>query len=300
MNSPSADNETTPVDSRTAAISPITTFVSQPQPMWSTTFQRYLITLWNAQHGRYYRQHYIEGQGWVFFDWLPVGQETVTASGGGPAGYGRGEMVYATYSPANPHPTSHYETLDPSFYVRGSAFFEEGKVFSILFTEPASANALNGLNPMADYNTNLSKVKYDEYVHTQVRRFIVVKRKREFCFAVPIFTYYGKATTKSGVVADEHAIAYSLGQQPQLVQGESPLRKAPIPIVMEENNRTLVPASRIYFAIHHPIQYNVKVKNLGHVHPDYLPTFLGYWNQENSDSKQDPEVTQDPNNTDRF
>ncbi|KAI4931249.1 hypothetical protein J4E85_003839 [Alternaria conjuncta] len=116
----------------------------------------------------------------------------------------------------------------------------------------------------------------------------------------PIFTYYGQATTKRGVRPDEHAIAYSLGQQPQLVQGEAPLRKVPIPIEMEENNRALVPASRIYFAIHHPIQYNVKVKNLGHVHPDYLPTFLGYWNQENTDSQDDPDVAQNPNNTDNF
>jgi len=157
---------------------------------------------------------------------------------------------------------------------------------------------------MADYNTSLSRVRFGEHVHTQVRRFIVVKRKRAFCFAVyamfytaqivtwlilgsPIFTYYGSATTKHGVVPDEHAIAYSLGQQPQLVQGESPLQKAPILIVMEEDNRALVPASRIHFAIHHPIQYNVKVKNLGHVHPDYLARFLEYWNMENSDSKQD-------------
>jgi hypothetical protein len=119
-------------------------------------------------------------------------------------------------------------------------------------------------------------------------------------FGSPIFTYYGQATTKSGVVPDEHAIAYSLGQQPELVQGEAKLRKVPIPIVMEENNRPLVAASRIYFAIHHPIQYNVKVKNLGYVHPDYLPTFLGYWNQENSDSKQDSEVVQSSSYEERF
>jgi len=102
------------------------------------------------------------------------------------------------------------------------------------------------------------------------------------------------------VVADEHAIAYSLGQQPQHVKGEAPLRKSPIPIVMEENNRALPPASRIFFAIHHPIQYNVKVKNLGYVHPDYLPTFLGYWNQENNDSKQDIDVTADQGHVDPF
>jgi hypothetical protein len=71
----------------------------------------------------------------VFFDWLPVVQEvpqttqyqlhgrsdsvhTVTPSTAGSAGYrrhgsGRGEMIHATYNPVNPHPTSHYETLDP-------------------------------------------------------------------------------------------------------------------------------------------------------------------------------------------
>jgi len=100
------------------------------------------------------------------------------------------------------------------------------------------------------------------------------------------------------VAANEHAIAYSFGQQPQLVHGEAPLRKSPIPIVMEENNKALVPASRIFFAVHHPIQYNVKVKSLGYVHPDYLPTFLGYWNQENSDSKQDIDVTADQGRVD--
>jgi hypothetical protein len=186
------------------------------------------------------------------------------------------------------------------------------QVFSVLFSENAGANALN---PMADYNTNLSKVKYNEYVHTQVRRFIVTKRKREFCFAVyahpiifsvsarltfdsPIFSYGNKGTTKRGVEPNEHAIAYSLGKDPQLVYGELPLVKAPIPIVMDQYADALAPASRIYFAIHHPIQYNVKVKSLGYVHPDYLPTFLGYWYQENHDSKQEFDITQNPNNTD--
>ena len=117
-------------------------------------------------------------------------------------------------------------------------------------------------------------------------------------FNSPIFSYGNKATTKSGVVPSEHAIAYSVGTQPQLVYGEAPLVKASIPIVMEEGATPLVAASRIYFAIHHPIQYNVKVKSLGYVHPDWLPTFLGYWNQENTDSRQDLDVTHNADNTD--
>jgi hypothetical protein len=57
------------------------------------------------------------------------------------------------------------------------------KVFAILFSEPASGNT----DPTRWYNsgnTNLSLVQYGEYVFTHVRRFIVVKRRREFCYAV--------------------------------------------------------------------------------------------------------------------
>jgi len=75
-----------------------------------------------------------------------------------------------------------------------SRLLTASQVFSVLFTESGGANALNGLNPMADYNTNLSVVKYSEFVHTQERRFIVTKRKREFCFAVYVTVRLSHAT----------------------------------------------------------------------------------------------------------
>jgi len=44
--------------------------------------------------------------------------------------------------------------------------------------------------------------------------------------------------------------------------------------------------------MHHPIQYNVKVKDLGVVHQDWLANFLAYWNMENrADTQQSTEVT---------
>jgi hypothetical protein len=52
---------------------------------------------------------------------------------------------------------------------------------------------------------------------------------------------------------------------------------------MDAGERSLSAASRIYFAIHHPIQYNVKVKSIGYVHPDHLPMLLAYWNMENEE-----------------
>jgi len=61
---------------------------------------------------------------------------------------------------------------------------------------------------------------------------------------------------------------------------------------MNNGERPLAIASRIYFGIHHPIQYNVKVKDLGIVHQDWMPTFLGYWNMENlADTQQFNQVT---------
>jgi hypothetical protein len=103
---------------------------------------------------------------------------------------------------------------------------------------------------------------------------------------------------KPGVVPSEHAIAYSHGyNEPQLLPGEPALDKAPIPILMNDGERPLAMASRIYFGIHHPIQYNVKVKDLGSVHPEWVPTFIGYWNQENGHTQQAAEVTDEAANS---
>jgi hypothetical protein len=97
----------------------------------------------------------------------------------------------------------------------------------------------------------------------------------------PVFTYNNRATTKPGIRPDEHAIAYSYGYSPHLVAGEQQLQKRPIAVVMTMGERPLSEASRIYFGVYHPVQYNVKVKDLGYVHPQYLATFLEYWKMEN-------------------
>ncbi|CAN9198714.1 unnamed protein product [Alternaria alternata] len=148
-----------------------------------------------------------------------------------------------------------------------------GKVFSVLFSEGAGTTVTR-------YNDSISLVKYGEYVHSQIRRFIVVRTRQGFAYSVPIFTYNNQGTKKPGVVPSEHAIAFSYGYQPLLLPGEAELEKEPICIVMSQQDQVLSTASRIFFGIQHPIQYNVKVKDLGYVHPDYLANFLGYWAME--------------------
>jgi hypothetical protein len=60
---------------------------------------------------------------------------------------------------------------------------------------------------------------------------------------------------------------------------------------MNNPKKPLATASRIFFGIHHPIQYNVKVKDMGYVHPDWMVAFRGYFYMENNVSQQSPSVT---------
>ncbi|KAF2996441.1 hypothetical protein E8E13_003588 [Curvularia kusanoi] len=184
----------------------------------------------------------------------------------------------------------HYEELDSSYSVRDSSFFIEGKVFAVMWNETAGSTT----KPV-DYNTSesWSEVTYvDKIVSIHVRRFVVVRRKREFCYACPIFTYSQQGCTKKGVPASEHAIAYSWGSEPKYVPGESGITKPSIPVVMTPGVSNLDLASRIYFGIHHPIQYNVKVKEIGYVPANQIHTLISNWTEENQGTNQAADVTE--------
>lgn len=194
---------------------------------------------------------------------------------------GRGSRIRGSWT-APGTGTDHYEAVDSSFFVRPKSFFAEGRVLAMVVTEAAGEN-----RRPTDYNSawsndrNISTVKYtDHKVFTQTRRFVVVRQRREFAFACPIFTYNGRATTKPGVKAEEHGIAFSWGREPQTLSGESGITKAPIGVVMTDENSPLDIASRIYFGIHHPIQYNVKVKDIGFVHQEHMHILIGNWKEE--------------------
>tara|TARA_R110002003_G_scaffold6_9_gene337 strand:+ start:1632 stop:3824 length:2193 start_codon:yes stop_codon:yes gene_type:complete len=175
-----------------------------------------------------------------------------------------------------------------AYFVRNREFFNEGRVFSIILSEPAgSTRAVTG------YNSCISEVRFrGNFVHTQSRRFVVVRRRPEFSYACPIFTYSNRGTTKKGVRPDEHGIAYSDGRQPECVKGETGIKKQSIAVVMALGEPSLHVASRIYYGIHHPIQYNVKVKDIGQVVKHHVPTLIGNWKAEDGgETQQAPEIT---------
>jgi hypothetical protein len=207
---------------------------------------------------------------------------------------GKGKGVLGTYTGPN---TLHYEELDPSYFVRDKSFFYEGRVFSIILSENAGSHAsARARTKVTDYTTSslINEVRFkNNFIYTTVRRFVVVRQKREFCFACPIFTYSGRATTKPGVRPAEHGIIYTWGETAQLLPGERGISKASLSVVMANNEPPLDKASRIYYGIYHPIQYNVKVKEIGYVPRDQVPILIGQWKQEdNKETEQSSEVTQ--------
>jgi hypothetical protein len=210
---------------------------------------------------------------------------------GGTMPKGRGASLYGTYGQPN---VLHYEPVDVSYHVKPKTFFREGRVIAVIMNETAGVNATRSIT---DYNSSssINRVKYqDNYVYTNVRRFVVVRQRREFCYACPVFTYSGKATTKRGVRASEHGVIYSEGYQAQLLSGEVGITKPSIAVRMAGDAPPLQTASRIYYGIIHPIQYNVKVKDLGQVPQDQVPYLIGNWRSEDeNDSSQDARVTRD-------
>lgn len=192
---------------------------------------------------------------------------------------GRGGQIVGTYTGSGPEGSSTTEKVDASFRVRKSQWFVDGRVFAVVMNETAGQNATLGY--LTNSNRNINPVKWqDNLVHTQIRRFVVVRRKKEFCYACPIFTYGGKGTTKRGVRPEEHGIIYSDGQQAHTLAGETGITKKPIRVKMTKGVENLHRASRVYYGIHHPIQHNVKVKDIGQVAQSHMPSLIGNWKAE--------------------
>ncbi|CAN9477597.1 unnamed protein product [Alternaria alternata] len=124
-------------------------------------------------------------------------------------------------------------------------------------------------------------VRFNERVHTNIRRFVVLQDNHGFVYACPIGTYAGRGTLKKGCFPWEHAIVYLSGTDPETCylpgEYESGMVKKPIEIVPVDSSITLRSESRIRFGKTYPIEKNVKVKDIGMVHPNHLGKLFQYW-----------------------
>ncbi|KAI7271377.1 hypothetical protein KC343_g2884 [Hortaea werneckii] len=171
------------------------------------------------------------------------------------------------------------EVLYPSYKLRQKQFFKEGRVFLILWTEPAgepTATTRVTDRQSPEVNAGITHGLHGQRVFSKVRRFVIIREGDLSCSALPITTYGGQGVSKPGVRKSDHAIIFTGRSAPQPRQDElpardeQPMRDRAICVVADENNARLDPMSRIDLVKIHTINHNLKVKSFGFVHPNYM------------------------------
>ncbi|KAJ8115596.1 hypothetical protein OPT61_g2789 [Boeremia exigua] len=158
-------------------------------------------------------------------------------------------------------------------------FFEVGRVFAMVFTESVGGNSIH--SPSDDA---FDVIRYGETVYSQIRRFVVVSTRRGFVLACAISAYSNRGTLKHGLDPKEHAVVYNTGTDPELCylpgERERGLYKRPIEVSPANSSSHLVRESRIRFGKVYAIEWNVKVKDLGHVIPTHLEALKDHYKEE--------------------
>lgn len=195
------------------------------------------------------------------------------------------------------------EPLDSSYYMRTGKeahdFFKVGRVFAMLWAEAKSATAARSLVKYpsnATVNTDITvggpffrrpdrsivPGRFGEEVYSQIRRFVIVqvRKKKHFVKACPITTYSKRGTLKRNCYPPEHAVAYFYGTQPGYLPGEDGMTKEPIEIYPSTSAEIMEPASRIRFGRTYPVEWNVKVKDIGRVMDSHMTRLIQYWRDE--------------------
>ena len=174
------------------------------------------------------------------------------------------------------HATDNNETeqLYSTFRVRNHPFFVLGRVFLVLWVEPAGENTtvVTSVERSDPDPPGFSRGRYQERVYSKVRRFVVIREGKDYCSALPVVTYGRQGVGKRGVVKAEHAIVHTTRDSPRPVPAELPhrnedgMRSQPIRIVPDQPTDKLDSMSRIDFGKIYTIQHNIKVKPFGNVH----------------------------------
>ena len=178
------------------------------------------------------------------------------------------------------------EQLFSTFEIRAAPkrFFTVGKVFMVLWSEPAgeARTLVTGAIPARTPGT--TKGRFGENVFSKVRRFVVIREAQTYCSALPITTYGAQGVGKAGVTKSEHAIIYTGKQasEPMAIEepsrGEVGMRPDPIRVDPDDREDKLDPRSRIDFGKVHTIQHNIKVRSYGRVNDRSMQALIKQFN----------------------
>jgi hypothetical protein len=195
------------------------------------------------------------------------------------SGWSRGENNLEAQSHGSAEttctPSGLREALEGYEFVSNpKAFFKKGRVFMTPWSETKGITESQGRS-----------VEATEPTFTDTAWFAVVKPKAGHCVCLRINTYSGQGTTRSGVVASEHAAVVPVvgTELPEVKtfkahpQGEPLLTKDPIYVKIENLDITIDPMSRINFGKPYTVEYNVMVRNIGRVYGESIARMEEYF-----------------------
>ncbi|KAH8805553.1 hypothetical protein F5884DRAFT_450480 [Xylogone sp. PMI_703] len=154
--------------------------------------------------------------------------------------------------------------LDKTYQVRTKDykhFFKFGRVFSILWVEPMGPTA-----PAGEDNKNVSVVAYGENAYAKIRRFVVVKQQDRSCSCLMVTSYENKGVNKAGIVLANHGFIYS-NTEPTYVPG---LGARALKVNLSNGVKDLIDPSLINYSKVYNVEANLKVKDIGQIHPDFM------------------------------
>ncbi|OQN98508.1 hypothetical protein B0A48_15769 [Cryoendolithus antarcticus] len=164
------------------------------------------------------------------------------------------------------------EFLDPAYRVRKQAtkFFVLGKVFLVLWAEPASANSF----VTRLYTGGVIPGRHKERIFTKVRRFVVIRAGDRSCSALPILTYDHQGAKKRLLNASENGIIFTGKAVPAGAPRVPGLLDQPIRVNADDPTDKLDVESLIHYGKVYTIEHNIKVKPFGMVHDNSVQPLL--------------------------
>ncbi|KAK6442484.1 hypothetical protein LTR95_001278 [Oleoguttula sp. CCFEE 5521] len=167
---------------------------------------------------------------------------------------------------AKPRPHPRTDTvLDEDFRVRQRPreFFIPGKVFMVLWAEPARANSKKSDSGGDGAGSIVTEGNYRELVFSKVRRFVVIRAGERSCSALPIITYTRHLSPASA--ASEQGVIYS-DEQPHGEPHDLPgLLPRAVRVQLDSPSVRLESRTLIDYSEVHTVDHHLKVKSLGQV-----------------------------------
>jgi hypothetical protein len=173
---------------------------------------------------------------------------------------------------SNTERVSHSRAINNSgYYVRdglsGEQFYVQGKVFSVVWSEPLGEGARRNSVESRSSNYSRSSGSSVVNVYTNTALFIVLKVETKFCICLRMNTYHYQGLRSRKLTDSDrraHAVVYS-STLPRDTEDDECTQQPAIAVRPSRLDRTLHKKSRLNLAKPYSVERNLRVKDRGEV-----------------------------------